>query len=80
MAGLPGSESDGLHRQLSSISSKSVRSDSPTLDDLQKQYQLLQEKLAHDESTDNVDLQIVDSIEEEDKFRQNLKVVSHQVT
>lgn len=57
-----------IHRQLSSISSKSVRSDSPTLDDLQKQYQLLQEKLAHDEGTDNVDLQIVDSIEEEDSI------------
>lgn len=57
-----------IHRQLSSLSSKSERSDSPTLDDLQKQYQLLQEKLAHDESTDDVDLQIVDSIEEEDSI------------
>lgn len=55
-----------IHRQLSSMSAKSERSDSPTLDDLQKQYQLLQEKLAQDECTDNVELQIVDSIDEDE--------------
>ncbi|XP_071181253.1 zinc finger CCHC domain-containing protein 8-like [Mytilus edulis] len=56
-----------IHRQLSALSAKSGRSTSPTLDDLEKQYQLIQEKLCQDENVDDIELQVVDSIEEEEE-------------
>lgn len=50
------------------MSTKSDRSTSPTIEDLQKQYELIQSKLAQDEDSQDVDLQIVDSIEEGDSI------------
>ena len=46
--------------------SKSERSQSPTIEDLQKQYELIQSKLAQDEDSQEVDLQVIDSVGEDE--------------
>ncbi|KAK3084758.1 hypothetical protein FSP39_018388 [Pinctada imbricata] len=57
-----------LAKQFSSSSSKSSRSSSPTLEELEKQYKMLQQGLEDAEGgASDVDLQIVDSVEASDE-------------
>lgn len=50
----------------SSVSLSSGRSDSPSLEELEKQYQMLQQKLEEGEDTCDVELQVLDSVDDED--------------